>query len=259
MKKYILSLSLFFSITLSQAGDNVGVGFSFNGGTTNESAGLIYNIIKDKLCDYLDLEDNPYPLLFIPNIDIMFPVISENDTPEGLPFGRMHSPYYRYWRNTFKRFGDFRLSYDLSFDFKNTPFGLYFGIGYRTTQVCMSESVNNRVHYLAPEAGNRLKFGDTDYYGGYFLIEVGGEYDKVLGYKGFIDRKDAVNSGLSGRISVGGGAGATSYFLQYEHPFYNYFNNSYTPDGGITFPLENVKRKVGYISIGFRISGEIFE
>lgn len=259
MKKYILSLSLFFSITLSQAGDNVGVGFSFSGGTTNAGAGLLYSILMSNISENLDLDENPYPLLFLPNIDIMFPVISENDTPEGLPFGRMHSPYYRYWANSFKRFGDFRLKYDLSLDFKKTPFGLYFGVGYKTAQVCMSESDNNRVHYFAPEAGIRLKFGDTSYDESYFLIEVGGEYDKVLGYKGFIDSKDAVNSGFSGRISIGGGSGATSIYLQYEHPFYNYFNTSYTPDGGLTFPLENLNRKVGYISIGFRITGEIFD
>lgn len=257
MKKYILSLMIFFSVTLSQAGDNVGVGVSFSGGTTNASLAFIYNFLKTIITDESD--DAVTSSLYIPSIDIMFPIISANDSPEGLPFGRMHSPYYRYWPNQFKRFGDFRLKYDLTLDFKKSPFGLYFGVGYKTVQVCMSESRNSRVHYFVPEAGIRLKYGGTSYSGSYFLIEIGAEYDKALGYKGFIDSKDAVNSGFSGRVSVGVGNESTSIFLQYEHPFYNYFNNSYTPDGGLTYPLENVNRKVGYISIGFRLSTSAFE
>ena len=90
-----------------------------------------------------------------------------------------------------------------------------------------------------------------------YILSLGASYDYAINAKGLYDGKETVNSGFSGIIGFEC-ASPTQHFqagFNYMIPFYDYFNNDYSPDG-YTRPYANAKTKmytIGevYVRFGF--------
>lgn len=241
MKKILFTCLLAFSFSMSHAQDQFAI--NLNTYTTNywlASAGYI-------LCRSFDSEDDE--LSFRPSCDFIFPISINNNAPEG--FGSMRGGYTRAFSAPWKWVGDYSIGLGGSWDNVSTPFGAYVGLNYKSNEVVFKDDDrNDRAHYFSPELGMRLRFGD----GGGFLVEVGASYDMVLSYKGkYHDySKDAINGGFCANMAIGIWGGSSSFVVKYSHPTYNFYNQNFTPDNGMTFPFKDVNRKLGYISLLFR-------
>lgn len=180
------------------------------------------------------------------NMQYAFSLPVANSVPEGYAPGRMKSPYRRTFSHPFHRFGDLGAGLTCAFDFGDFPVGVYGGVKYKTSEVAYNNlpkgSDNDRAHYVAPELGLRFRIASI------FLLELGAQYDAVVGYKGHTNNfdKEAVKSGFNAVGAIGIQAGGYSLALNYYHPLHNFYDQDFTPDNGITFPFHDVKRKVGY-------------
>ena len=103
---------------------------------------------------------------------------------------------------------------------------------------------NDRVHYIQPEIGIRA-----------YCFNLGVAYDAVLGYKGHVHDydKDAVNSGFNFVVGITDKGEKGNFSLKYIHPLYNFYNKRFSPDGGLTHPLDGLNYKIGYITASYRI------
>ena len=249
-KQTVTCMLLILVLTTGRCWANVESKFSFriNAYSTNIIGPIAYALISGFIPTE-DIADEWYGG-FIPYYDMMFAVPVQNSAPEDLTYGTMYSPYHKYFRQQIRNWGDWKVGVDGSWDLLSTPFGLFAGLYYKTTEVLMSD-IDNRVHYLSPNFGMRLRFGNP-YSSAQFIMELGGLYDVALGYRGAYNDVKAVNSGFTGRAAIGVSGNHIELLLQYDHPFYNYFNTSYTPDNGLTYPFQDVRRVVSYISLGIR-------
>lgn len=180
---------------------------------------------------------------------LIFPFSMRNDSPNE--FGKMKGGYARAFAAPWKHMGDYGICISGAWDHYDKPFGFYVGLGYKSNEVVFDNTdLNDRTHYISPEAGLRFKFGTRK---GLFL-EMGTSYDYVFKYKGEMHNysKDAVNSGFSINLGIGQWTNNGYCQLNLKMPLYNFYKKDYTPDNGITHPLRDVNRAIGYISIIFR-------
>lgn len=245
MKKALLTVMI-MCVSLT-AGARGGGGFSFNtsGYTTNYFAALIYSVVSLPIKNWIyEEDDESIALNFIPYVDIMFPISVHNTSQETV--GKMYTPYKRCFKMPWKDFGDYAIGINAAYDVGYTPFGIYVGCNYKSTEV-PTDILDHRAHYISPNTGIRLRYD----FG--LLLEVGGSYDCLLKYTGnYQDNSDCANSGLCANFGVGIWGEGASILLKYEHPLYTFFNEDFTPDGGLSHPFEGVKRSMGYISLGVR-------
>lgn len=242
MKKLFITLA---TMTLSLSAGAGGFSFNINGYTTNYFAALFYNLVANPIKQaIIEDDEESIALNFIPRIDIMFPIPVHNTTQETV--GDMYTPYKRCFKMPWKDFGDYSIGVSAAYDVGSTPFGVYFGCNYKSTKVPTDE-LDHRAQYISPNVGIRLRYG----FG--LLLEFGGSYDGLLKYTGnYQDNKDCANSGFCANFGLGLWGKGGSILLKYEHPLYNFFNENFSLDGGLTHPFEGVKRSMGYISLGFR-------
>ena len=94
---------------------------------------------------------------------------------------------------------------------------------------------------IVPEAGLKIRFGKYRTADQIFTIDLGARYDYAIDSKGIYGGKDVVNSGISGIFGFAYGRPDKHFQVgfNYEHPFYDYFNKNYSPDGGRTYPFKN--------------------
>ena len=94
---------------------------------------------------------------------------------------------------------------------------------------------------IVPEAGLKIRFGKYRTAEQIFTIDLGARYDYAINSKGLYSGKDAVKSGVTGIIGFAYGRPDKHFQVgfNYEHPFYDYFNKKYSPDGGRTYPFEH--------------------
>lgn len=171
----------------------------------------------------------------------------ENDAPYS--FGEMKNGYARTFSNPIKRMGDCAIGLSGEYFFEETNFGLYGSLKYKSKEVSFEGTeLNDRARYISPELGLRFRTGKGDDYGSTFGISAA--YDIMFKYKGNIHDfgNSAVNSGFSGIISIGFYNEDVLFSIKYSVPFYNFYNNSYSPDGGTTLPFKGVERKISYIT-----------
>lgn len=247
MKKIIIGIILAIISIPSSAWDDSKFSFGISGYTTNYYAAVLYNIIASPVYEaiYEDYDDDSFAFNVIPNVAVMFAIPVNNTTQETV--GKIYSPYKKCLKEPWKDMGDYSIGIDFSYDHMRTPFGVYVGCNYKSSEVVTSE-LNHRAHYISPKAGLRLR------YEGGFLVEVGGSYDFAFKYSGnYQNSKNCVNSGFNANFALGYWfENGSSIALKYEHPLYNFFNEDFSQDGGLTHPFEGVNRRTGYISISIR-------
>ena len=187
-------------------------------------------------------------ILFAPQL--IFPVSIGNSAPES--FGDMRGGYARAFSAPWKHLGDYGIGINGAWDHCDKPIGFYIGINYKSREVAFKGTdLNDRAHYIAPEAGLRFKFG---YEKGVYL-EVGASYDYVVKYKGEMNDygKDAVNNGVSLNFGIGRWNAKGPFQLNFKVPIYNFYNKDFTPDNGLTYPFKGVNRNIAYISFMYRL------
>lgn len=95
---------------------------------------------------------------------------------------------------------------------------------------------------IVPEAGIKIRFGKYRTADQIFTIDLGARYDYALDSKGLYNGKDVVNNGITGIFGFAYGRPDKHFQVgfNYEMPFYDYFNKSYSPDGGYSKPFKNL-------------------
>lgn len=180
----------------------------------------------------------------------------DRGVPDDFAPGRMKSPWRRTFSHPFKRFGDLAAGVAASLDFEEFPIGVYAALKYKTTEVAYNNlpkgDDNDRAHYINPELGLRAHFGDME--NNAFAIELGASYDAAFKYSGHVNDygKKAINSGFNLVGGIGYTIESGSLLLKYTHPLYNFYNEDFSPDGGLTQPLKGFKYKIGFISLILR-------
>ena len=75
----------------------------------------------------------------------------------------------------------------------------------------------------------------------YPIIRGGVKYEYNFAYKGnFNNNLDQLNNGFVSTYAIGFGAGKYQWLLSCDVQHYNMFNQSFTPDKGITYPYKDV-------------------
>lgn len=241
MKKVLFISLLAVSCIISHAQNQFSV--TVNATTTNYWVATIGNALLSPINNHGSDDE----VLFSVGWNYKFPVSVANNAPDG--FGEMRGGYARAFSTPWKRVGDYSIGVTGSWANVDTPVGAYAGVNYKSNEVVFKDDDrNDRTHYISPEMGLRFRLGE---YRG-LLIEVGAAYDAVLSYNGkYHDySKDAVNSGICANMGIGLWGQSAAIVIRYSHPTYNYYNQDFTPDNGITFPFKGVNRKLGYISLG---------
>ncbi len=187
-------------------------------------------------------------ILFEPMLVFPFSMTNKADTN----FGEMKGGYARAFSAPWKYLGDYEFGINCSFDHYDRPIGFYIGASYKSREVVFKQiDLNDRVHYLSPEAGIRLKYGSEKG----LLIELGAFYDYVFKYKGEVHNydKNAINNGFGLHLGLGFWDKYGYRNLSVKFPMFNFYNKDFTPDNGQTYPFNNVDRKMGYIFVSYRV------
>ena len=244
MKKFFITGIVTLLSMSAGAYDDGGFSFNITGYTTNYYAAVLYNMVVAPIqASAIENEDEIFTYL-IPRVDVMFPIAVNNTTQETV--GKMYTPYRRCLKAPWKDMGDYSIGVSAAYDMGYTPFGIYIGCSFKSTKV-PTKLLDHRTSYISTSAGIRLRYSNG------LLLEVGGAYDSSLSYKGnFNNDRKCVNGGFCANFGIGVWGSGGSVLLKYEHPLYNYFNENYSPDGGLTHPFEGVKRRMGYIHLAIR-------
>ena len=198
----------------------------------------------------------------ITGLNYAFAVHVDREMPGGLGYGRMNSPYRRTFSHPFHRFGDLAVGPSASLDFNDNPLGFFAGLKYKTHEVFYDKlgknHDNDRVHYISPELGLRFNWGEHEVDGmkARKTIECGLSYDAVVGYNGHVHdySNKAAKSGFNFILGIGYTTEKGSTVLKYTHPLHNFYNEGFSPDGGISHPLDGFKYKIGLIALETRVT-----
>ena len=141
------------------------------------------------------------------------------------------------------------IGFCVNFTSKQVPFGFRFKVAYdhQNFKAKKDKKVNDWTSFskdmIVPEAALKILFGKYRTSEGMFVLSLGARYDYAFNAKGLYDGKDAVNNGFSGIIGfeVARPSEHVQIGLNYAIPFYKYFNEDFTPDGGMTYPYHDSK------------------
>ena len=191
---------------------------------------------------------NMWMALIVPGLSYALPIHVSRDVPDAYPAGRISSPYRRTFSHPFHRFGNLAVGPTVSLQLEDKPLGFYAALRYKTEEAYYKRLKkghdNDRAHYIQPEIGVR-----------YQGVTLGMSYNAVIGYDGHVNdfSKDAVNSGFNLVLgyTVKSEKGESSIY--YTHPLYNFYDTHFSPDGGITHPLQEMKYKIGYFTASYRL------
>ena len=242
----LVALSCFISSPSSAKGRFT---LNINGYSTNYiMTGLCNAVLNPISAAIIEADDECSYVGLVPKVAFMFPVSVKNSTNDMM--GQMYMPYKTSFKWPWKHLGDCNLGLDMSYDQRNTPFGLYFGCHYKSNEIVTADH-NQRIHYVSPVAGLRLRYKCG------LLVEVGTSYDVALKYHGYLtNSKDCVNSGFNADFGLGLWSDSgipMSLMVKYIHPLYNTFNSDYVAENSDSKLLEGVDRRLGYVSLAFRI------
>lgn len=241
-------LALFFQLP-SPSSARKRVTFNINGYSTNYLMTSLCNVVLNPIrAAMVEADEECSYMCLVPTVDFMFPVSVKNSSNDMM--GKMYMPYKTSLKWPWKHLGDCSLGLDMSYDQPETPFGIYLGCHYKSNEIVTAEH-NQRIHYVSPVAGLRLRYRCG------LLVEVGTSYDVALKYHGFLtNSKDCVNSGFNADFGLGIWSDAgipMSLMVKYIHPLYNTFNSNYIAENSNSKLLEGVDRKMGYVSLAFRL------
>jgi len=129
---------------------------------------------------------------------------------------------------------------------KNFPIGIYGQLYYHynhfKAKLLGEEAyIKHLAHSVVPGIGLRVNFGNYEKVA-YPILEAGVNYYWHFKYKGEYTDLDAINNGFAVRAAMGYEfVHRFSLLLEGNMKCYDYFNTSFTPDGGKTYPYSGFK------------------
>lgn len=189
---------------------------------------------------------------YIPEFEFGHPIYSISSA-DGAKLGQ---PLW--WRELL--WGDYSHTFDFSagyeFAWKSliSPFGAYIGVDWEYQQLEIKNSAEAGMHRsqaVVPSAGLRLRM-----WGGNFektwkpVMEIGAAYVHHFKYNNPNDYGlDALNNGMRGKIAIGieYPDSHSALVLQYEHDFFDLFNNDYVDANGVK-PFAEYKNTFGLLT-----------
>ena len=152
---------------------------------------------------------------------------------------------------------DFSAGYEVAWKSLVSPFGAYISIDWEYQQFAIENSAEAgkyRTQMVVPSAGLRYRL-----WGGNFEkkwrpgIEIGAAYVHHFKYNNPHNYDlDAINNGIRGKIALGFEFPYlhSAIILQYEHDFFNLFNQDYIDDNGAK-PFADFKSSFGQLNFKY--------
>lgn len=216
---------------------------------TNNVYGMAYGMLLNTATPYA----------WMPDIETRFAAPQSMDTPMG-------KAKISYWDWELRNLA---VGYRVTYMSKTTPFGFSFRLNWekRGLRTTMPEGViapvgataegydPNYIYFnrqtISPEVLLRLRFGNyiTARYNP--ILEIGGSYNFAVACKGLSQSTESINDGFRGVIGLGIGNTETHFqaTVRYEYDFYNWFNEDWSPDGGLTHPYQGLKTNLGAVML----------
>ncbi len=166
----------------------------------------------------------------------------------------MGSP--KWWKNWFWNWNyNFEISpsYEITWIPRAIPrINLIAGVGYEYKQLYFQNGFlegRHKTHACFPTAALQYYLLNPTKNDFNIIVEAGASYIYNIKYKNPQDYSlEALNNGIRGRFRLMiGNTQKLMLIFQYEHDFYNYFNHNYSPDGGVSFPLDGIKNSFGAV------------
>jgi len=161
-----------------------------------------------------------------------------------------------YGFTAFDLFNDMEFGLKFGYLSPTSPIGVYAKVNYgfkqfKTKFPYETDFQKNKVQSFIPGLGVRIQpFADGDE-GGVFA-EIQTSYVKRIKYDGYNGNDlDQVNNGMRTAYSLGWAGKNDVVQVGFEMDNFDFFNKSYSPDGGITHPYENIKTKNYYFYIQY--------
>lgn len=152
---------------------------------------------------------------------------------------------------------DFSAGYEVAWKSLVSPFGAYISIDWEYQQLAIENSAEagkHRTQMVVPSVGLRYRL-----WGGNFEkkrrpgIEIGAAYVHHFKYNNPHNYDlDAINNGIRGKIALGLEYPSihSSIIVQYEHDFFNTFNQDYIDDNGAK-PFADFKSSFGQLIVKY--------
>ena len=182
---------------------------------------------------------------WIPTFRSRFDVVKDIDTPEGDVKVK--------WADWGLK--NYSIGYHLGYMSYVAPIGFDVQVDYerqtwRAKFPGKDSYTNYRKQMIVPTVLLKTRFGDFAKHTFNVVAEAGAKYNCVIGAKGDYDKTKSLNNGVTGVVGLGVINTVTHFSLQvrYEHDFFDYFNEDFSPDGS-TKPYEGVTSKHGAINL----------
>lgn len=256
MKKSIL---VFLCVTCLFAGNVYGQSFRENQwsfkprfSTSSVIVNGAYAVIVNVLSGALD-ENFGKIAPWLPYDSYVFYVPLSVKTPDG----KAEFNHGNFWKEYFiGNFNNYSFGLEVTWQKRRFPIGAFFYCDYKHYVMDMkfpgeNEYAKNTTQSVIPALGLRYNFGAFDKKI-YPVIELGAAYNYNFSFKGkYGNDLDAVNNGIISIYGIGCEipAARTVLTLRYQMNHYNYFNEDYTPDNGVTYPYKGVKSNIGGFSL----------
>lgn len=169
------------------------------------------------------------------------------------PMGKMSAKWWDW------KLKNYSVGYHIGYMPKSFPVGFDFQVDYERKGMELKLSgANNYTSYskqmVTPTMLLKIRLGDYASNRLNPIVEMGGSYDYAFSCKGDFTDINSINNGFSGIIGIGFVNTEThlSVILRYEHDFYDYFNQKFTPDGTLC-PYKDCKTAFSCLSVAFII------
>ena len=174
-------------------------------------------------------------------------------TPDGkvkFDYGNVWEKYYLWG------FRNYSAGFEVTWQKRRFPIGAFLYCDYKHYTMDMkfpneTEYTKHITHSIVPALGIRCNFGTFDKRV-YPVVEAGIAYNYNFKFKGkYGNDLKAVNNGIVGIYGAGVEIPYARMVLtiRYQMNHYNYFNEDYTPDNGVTYPYKGVKSTIGDFSL----------
>lgn len=203
----------------------------------------------------MDLIGKPHK--YMPQFVSMFNVGVNIDNPAGGMVFKSET----FWKRAFlgglvetpKQ--NYRAGLEIMYQKRTFPIAIYVNCDYMYDKYIMREIYETEFSKYIRQ-GISGTFGNRVFIGSIYriirpIIDAGVTYNYYFDYKGSYENSlDVINNGFS--FIVGTGVelqeARMCIILKYERQCYDFFNNEFTPDGGLTFPYKDYTSRFGAIS-----------
>jgi hypothetical protein len=196
----------------------------------------------------------------------------------------------KFWKDDYKfDYGDFYAGMKVVYVNPTSVIGGFAFLDYKNKGFDMKypdaeEYTRHYTQAIAPALGLRVRTGKLT--GFHWVFETGAAYNYNFKYNGSYNNSTAVvNNGITGiygfgfewitgrrndyesGMSLDGMSWSSSQYatkdsylsltLQYHKDHYNFFNENFSPDGGITKPYQGFRSNIGYLCLTLTVRGSL--